>query len=88
MLKGNNMQIQTKTVSLIESIANVVIGYGVALLSQIIIFPIYGIDISLKTNIAIGIWFTLISIIRSFIVRRIFNKMSESKLAKEVITNE
>jgi len=82
------MQIQTKTVSLIESIANVVIGYGVALLSQIIIFPIYGIDISLKTNIAIGIWFTLISIIRSFIVRRIFNKMSESKLAKEVITNE
>jgi len=82
------MQIQTKTVSLIESIANVVIGYGVALISQIIIFPIYGIDISLKTNIAIGIWFTLISIIRSFIVRRIFNKMSESKLAKEVITNE
>lgn len=81
-------QIQTKTTSMIESVANVVIGYGVALASQLVIFPIYDIDISLKTNIAIGIWFTLISIIRSFIVRRIFNKMSENKLAKEVMMNE
>lgn len=79
----NMKQIQTRTTSLIESIANVVIGYGVALASQLIIFPIYGIEISIRTNIAIGIWFTIISIIRSFIVRRIFNKMSENKLTKE-----
>lgn len=81
-------QIQTKTVSMIESISNVVIGYGVALLSQIIIFPIYGIDINLKTNIVIGFWFTLISIIRSFIIRRLFNRLSEIKIGKEVIINE
>lgn len=81
-------QIQTKTVSMIESILNVVIGYGVALLSQIIIFPIYGIDINLKTNIVIGFWFTLISIIRSFIIRRLFNRLSEIKIGKEVIINE
>lgn len=64
---------------MIESILNVVIGYGVALLSQIIIFPIYGIDINLKTNIVIGFWFTLISIIRSFTIRRLFNRLSEIK---------
>jgi hypothetical protein len=81
-------QIQTRTTSLIESIANVVIGYGVALLSQIIIFPIYGIDINLKTNIVIGFWFTLISIIRSFTIRRLFNRLSEIKIGKEVISNE
>lgn len=81
-------QIQTKTVSMIESILNVVIGYGVALLSQIIIFPIYGIDINLKTNIVIGFWFTLISIIRSFTIRRLFNRLSEIKIGKEVIINE
>lgn len=81
-------QIQTKTVSMIESISNVVIGYGVALLSQIIIFPIYGIDINLKTNIVIGFWFTLISIIRSFTIRRLFNRLSEIKIGKEVIINE
>lgn len=73
---------------MIESISNVVIGYGVALLSQIIIFPIYGIDINLKTNIVIGFWFTLISIIRSFIIRRLFNRLSEIKIGKEVIINE
>jgi len=73
---------------MIESILNVVIGYGVALLSQIIIFPIYGIDINLKTNIVIGFWFTLISIIRSFTIRRLFNRLSEIKIGKEVIINE
>ncbi|OQB08788.1 MAG: hypothetical protein BWY21_01084 [Parcubacteria group bacterium ADurb.Bin216] len=73
---------------MIESISNVVIGYGVALLSQIIIFPIYGIDINLKTNIVIGFWFTLISIIRSFTIRRLFNRLSEIKIGKEVIINE
>ena len=73
---------------MIESISKCVIGYGAVLLSQIIIFPIYGIDINLKTNIVIGFWFTLISIIRSFTIRRLFNRLSEIKIGKEVIINE
>jgi len=68
---------QPKKYSIIESISNVCIGYGVALLSQIIIFPFFGIDISLKSNIFIGIWFTVISIIRSYIMRRVFNRINK-----------
>lgn len=64
---------QTKTESLIESIINVLIGYLAALLSQILIFPFYGIEISLSDNLAIGLWFTVISIIRSYLIRRFFN---------------
>jgi hypothetical protein len=63
---------QTKTLSFIESVSNVVIGYGVALGSQIIIFPKFGIQVPLETNLQIGIWFTVISIIRSYVVRRVF----------------
>lgn len=66
--------LQSKTQSIIESISNVVIGYIVALLSQIIVFPMFGIHIPLSDNIAIGLWFTVISIVRSYIVRRLFNK--------------
>jgi len=60
--------------SLVESLVNVAIGYGVALLSQIIIFPFFGIHIPLLDNILIGFWFTVISIARSYVVRRWFNK--------------
>jgi hypothetical protein len=65
---------QTKLQSFIESITNVAIGYLVALFSQIIIFPFYGISISITDNLMIGAWFTVISIARSYLIRRYFNK--------------
>ena len=71
------MKGQSKKYSLIESITNVCIGYGIALLSQIIVFPFFDIDVSLKQNIHIGIWFTGVSILRSFVLRRIFNAIKK-----------
>ena len=64
---------QTKLGSLIESLMNIVIGYFVALLSQIIVFPMVGIHVPLSTNLEIGAWFTLISLVRSYVIRRWFN---------------
>lgn len=68
---------QSKKQSLIESIINVIVGYIVALLSQIIIFPIFGLDVNIQSNILIGLWFTGISIIRSYILRRVFNAINK-----------
>jgi hypothetical protein len=65
---------QSKIFSLIESCTNVIVGFLVALLSQILIFPLFGIEVSLNTNIKIGLWFTVISIIRSYILRRVLIK--------------
>jgi len=64
---------QTKLESLLESIVNIIIGYGVALASQLLIFPVVGIDVPLSTNLWIGLWFTLISLARSYVIRRWFN---------------
>lgn len=64
---------QKKTHSLLESLVNVAIGYGIAILSQIIVFPWFGINIPLHDNLMIGGVFTIISIIRSYILRRLFN---------------
>jgi len=66
---------QSKTFSLIESIVNVCVGYFVSLLGQIIIFPIFDIKVDLKTNLYIGAGFTVISIVRSYCLRRVFNKI-------------
>ena len=64
---------QTRLQSLIESCINVSIGYVVALLAQFAVFPLYGMQVSLSTNLQIGAWFTVISIARSYCVRRAFN---------------
>lgn len=64
---------QTRFSSFVESITNVAIGYGVALLSQIAIFPMFDIRLSIADNLMIGAWFTAISLIRGYVVRRFFN---------------
>lgn len=64
---------QTRIESLIESFMNICIGYLVALLSQIIIFPMFDIHVSLSDNLLIGAYFTLISLVRSYVIRRWFN---------------
>lgn len=64
---------QTKKHSLIESLVSTAIGYGVAVVSQILIFPMFGVHIPISDNLLIGLWFTGISIVRSYTVRRVFN---------------
>ena len=46
---------QPRTASLIESVFNVVIGYGVALASQLAIFPMFGIHLPLSDNLAYAV---------------------------------
>ena len=55
-----------------EAIANVVVGFAVALLTQIAVFPIFGLQVSLPENLAIGLLFTTVSIARSHALRRLF----------------
>jgi len=69
---------QLKRHSLLESVVNVGVGYGVALLSQILIFPLFNIKVTLRENVLIGLFFTVISIVRSYLLRRMFTKLTES----------
>lgn len=64
---------QSKKQSLLESIMNVLVGYGVAVVSQIAIFPLFGVHVTLNENLTIAAFFTVISVIRSYTLRRLFN---------------
>jgi hypothetical protein len=66
------MKKQSRRMSLIEAVTNVVVGFAVALLTQIIVFPIFDLAVTLSENLAIGSLFTLASICRSFALRRVF----------------
>ena len=65
---------QSKFQSFIESLTNILIGYFTALGSQLLIFPLFNINIAIQDNLLIGLYFTLISLVRSYVLRRYFNK--------------
>jgi hypothetical protein len=64
---------QTKLGSFIETCVNTAIGYVIAVSSQIVIFPMFDIHVPLSDNFKIGLWFTVISIARGYVLRRWFN---------------
>ena len=63
---------QSRTMSLVESVANVVVGYGIAVVSQLLLFPVFGMHMTLEQNLKLAGAFTIISICRSFALRRLF----------------
>ena len=69
---------QSRLMSLVEAITNVIVGYGVAVMTQILIFPVFGLQTSLGQNLAMGGIFTIVSLIRSFLLRRLFEAFRPS----------
>ena len=65
---------QSRTMSLVESIANVIVGYGVAVVTQILIFPVFGLQTTLAQNLKMGAVFTIVSLGRSYALRRLFER--------------
>jgi len=51
---------QSRLASLAESITNVVVGYGVAVITQILIFPVFGLRTTLAQNLKMGAVFTVL----------------------------
>lgn len=64
---------QSRKRSFIEAVTNVLVGYLVAVISNLIVLPLFGYEVSLFDGFAIGVVFTVISLIRSYVIRRVFN---------------
>ena len=65
---------QSRKRSIAEACANVAVGYVVAILAQMAIFPLFGLHVALGDNLAIGGLFTIVSMVRSYTLRRAFNR--------------
>ena len=59
--------------SLAEAITNVVVGYGLAVATQIMMFPWFGIETSLQSHMEIGLAFAGVSLARGYSLRRLFD---------------
>jgi hypothetical protein len=56
--------------SLVETATSVIVGFLLALLAQVAVFPVFGLVVSPADNLLIGIIFTAVLIVRSFTLRR------------------
>ena len=66
---------QSRLMSLVESLANVLVGYGVAVVTQMAVFPLFGLALTVTENLLIGLIFTAVSIVRSYALRRGFEAL-------------
>lgn len=66
---------QSKRASRVEVALGTIIGYLVALITQMLVFPLWGIETTAIDNFSIAAIFTVISLIRGYYVRRFFNQL-------------
>jgi len=59
--------------SLVETVAGVAIGFVVSVAASFVVYPLFGHSFTLSQNIGITIIFTVLSIVRGYLVRRAFN---------------
>lgn len=66
---------QSRRMSAVEAVVSTAIGYIVAVATQMVVFPIFGLRVGVIENLGIGLAFTAVSIVRSYLVRRLFERL-------------
>jgi hypothetical protein len=64
---------QSRLGSFIEAWVNVAIGFGINFAANMVILPLFGFNITVADNLLIGLLYTVISVARSYVIRRWFN---------------
>ena len=65
---------QSKRGSLIEAVTNTFVGYVLAVATQFAVFPVFGLQVGVVENLGLGLVFTAVSLIRSYLLRRLFDR--------------
>ena len=73
---------QSRLMSMVESLANVLVGYVVAVVTQMTVFPLFGLAVTVTENLLIGLIFTAVSIVRSYALRRGFEALRVRQSAR------
>jgi hypothetical protein len=67
---------QSRQGSFVEASVNIAVGMCIAFISQEIILKAYGVPVSYLQNAQMTLWFTAISLVRQFTLRRLFNRIT------------
>ena len=70
---------QSRSQSLLEAGTNVVVGYLLALATQRIAYPWFGIETTMAADGIIAAIFTAVSLVRSYLLRRAFESLGTAR---------
>ena len=62
---------QSRLMSLVEAMTNVLVGYALAVSTQVLVFPLFGLEATLRQSLGLGAIFTLVSLARGYLLRRV-----------------
>jgi hypothetical protein len=65
---------QTRLGSLIEVSINIFIGFWINFVANLVVLPLFGLNVTIADNFLIGFIYTFVSVARSYVVRRWFEK--------------
>ena len=66
---------QSRRGSLIEAATNTVVGYALAVATPFDVFPTFGLRVDVVENLGFGLIFTAVSLIRGYLLRRLFDRL-------------
>jgi hypothetical protein len=66
---------QSRLMSWLESLINIAVGFGISLAAQMFFLPLLGVAIDFQQNLFFALIMTVISLLRSYILRRVFEAL-------------
>lgn len=69
------MSRQSRTMSLVETCAGTAAGFILTLILQALVYPLFGLHMTFATNLWLTIIFTVASIVRGYVLRRVFERL-------------
>lgn len=70
---------QTRKGSLVESLSNTGVGFVLSLLVwEFVVKPVWEINTSFAENLSITLLFTVVSVARGYVLRRVFNQLHKN----------
>ena len=77
------MSMQTRRQSLVEVLVSTALGLSISTATNYYALPLFGLEVSMPTAGAMAVLFTALSLVRSYFVRRIFNRGWSKKPADD-----
>ena len=66
---------QSRLMSMVEALVNVLVGFWISVIAQMLVLPLFDLHASFSQNVSMGLIFTVVSLVRSYLLRRIFNAL-------------
>lgn len=64
---------QTRIESFVETLVNTAVAFLISMTVNAVVFPMYGFHATASQNAQIVLIFTVVSVVRNYIIRRFFN---------------